>query len=46
MKINDQTYLNEVDVERRAYHAGFMIDDCIYSVGGMKADEEVLNEFV
>lgn len=46
MRIKDETYLNEVNVERRAYHSGFMIDDCIYCVGGMKADETVLNEFI
>ena len=45
-EVAEQTLFSDVTTQRRAFHAGFMIEDQIYSVGGVNRHEEVLNEFV
>ena len=45
-KIVDHIHFSEGIVPRRMYHAGFKIDDCIYSIGGQSVGGKVLNEFI
>jgi hypothetical protein len=34
------------NVVGRKNHCGFMIDDFLYSIGGVRKDDTVLNEFI
>jgi hypothetical protein len=46
LKCVDVTVFSDVDVQKRVYHQGFLIDDSIYSIGGINRDGQVLNEFI
>jgi hypothetical protein len=46
LKCIDQTVFSDVDLEKRVYHQGFLIDDSLYSLGGVNRDGKVLNEFI
>ena len=34
------------NVSGRKNHCGFLIDDCLYSLGGVNKDNQVLNDFI
>ena len=43
MKCDDVTVFNDVDVQKRINHQGFLIDDDLYSYGGMSREGVVMN---
>ena len=46
IKVNDHTIFSEIVVSGRVFHVGFMIDDFIYSIGGLDKSGRVLDEFI
>ena len=46
MRLIDQIVFSEATVGRRIYHAGFKIDDSIFSIGGQGGNGKVFDEFL
>lgn len=46
MRMSDQIVFSDVDLCKRIYHAGFKINDSIFSIGGIRNDGTVLDEFM
>ena len=46
MRIADQIVFSEATIGRRMYHAGFKIDDSIFSIGGQGRNGKIYDEFI
>ena len=45
-RIVDNIHFSEGIVPRRMYHAGFKIENSLFSIGGQSVNGKVLNEFI
>ena len=46
MLMVDQMMFSEATLGRRMYHAGFKIDDSVFSIGGQGKDGIIFNSFL
>lgn len=46
MKVVDHLLFSESGLARRMYHCGFMLDDSLFSIGGLSTAGKTLDEFI